>query len=74
MEKRKQERERDGICSGNPRREIKKQEVGGWLVWKIIPPLSLEGRVQWPSENQGHFAMNRIFVRLSHYCSVIVYK
>ena len=37
----------------------------------MILPLSLEGRVQWHSENQGHFAVNRIFVRLSHYCSVI---
>ena len=74
MEKRKQWRERCGICWGNPRREIKKQEVGRWLVWKMILPLSLEGRVQWHSENQGHFAVNRIFVRLSHYCSVIVYQ
>ena len=52
------------------------QETRGWgcLVWKMILPLSFEGRAQWHSENQGHFAMNRVLVRLSHYCYVIVYQ
>ena len=62
------------VYAGEIQEEKSRNKRLGVSSVEMILPLSFEGRAQWHSENQGHFAMNRVLVRLSHYCYVIGYQ